>query len=227
MSTGFRFLHLFCLEEHCEVRGFREGLSSVLLLESGLLKRQLLGTTGKMIYVVVAAMLPTFDLHDFMKLEFLVIELSGGACRSSWTCPCARLCLCHRPLYIVRLSAETASALEHILAFFRALQATKSPVPWEDEMLLTSNLSVSKQKRSNFWGSSGFHWSWLEFHHSISLLFHCQSSSLPQNWNFLIGKLSSPRYTHALKKLLESFGSSFWSIGGWTLMLALQIVFRF
>jgi hypothetical protein len=27
--------------------------------------------------------------------------------------------------------------------------------------------------------------------------------------NFLIGKLSSPRYIHALKKLLESFGSSF------------------
>ncbi len=222
-------------------------------MESGSLKRQLLGTTGKIIYVVVAAMLPTFDLHVFMKLEFrnialdrnrlnritpnchclpqlaspLVMELSGGACRSFWSCPWALLCLCHRPLYIVRLSAETASVLEHILAFFRALQATKSSIPWEDEMLLTSNLSVSKQKRSNFWGSSGFHWSWLEFHHSISLLFHCQSSSLPQNWNFLIGKLWSPRYIHALKKLLESFGSSFWSIWGWTLMLALQIVFRF
>jgi hypothetical protein len=75
MSTGFRFLHLFCLEEHCEVRSFREGLSSVLLLESGSLKRQLLGTTGKRIYVVVAAMLPTFDLHDFMKLEFRNIAL--------------------------------------------------------------------------------------------------------------------------------------------------------
>jgi hypothetical protein len=28
-----------------------------------------------MIYVVVAAMLPTFDLHDFMKLEFRNIAL--------------------------------------------------------------------------------------------------------------------------------------------------------
>jgi hypothetical protein len=73
------------------------------------------------------------------------MELSGGACRSSWSCPCALLCLCHRPLYIVRLSAETASVLEHILAFFRALQATKSPVQWEDEMLLTSNLSVRRE----------------------------------------------------------------------------------
>jgi hypothetical protein len=36
-----------------------------------------------------------------------------------------------------------------------------------------------------------------------------------------------PRHIRALKKLLESFGSSFWSIGGWTLMVALQIVFRF
>ncbi len=122
-------------------------------MESGSLKRQLLGTTGKIIYVVVAAMLPTFDLHVFMKLEFrnialdrnrlnritpnchclpqlaspLVMELSGGACRSFWSCPWALLCLCHRPLYIVRLSAETASVLEHFWHFFEHCKLQNPP----------------------------------------------------------------------------------------------------